>query len=253
MNEHYSGILRRLYILRKIGDNGIVLEKILGPFAPSGDSKKAKLALEELKQLGLVISQTEDRISLNPDRYNDIIRLLDPEPDPIIQNIKPFEESIPKNYHRVPFLTTEGSHMVKGVIDTYSFHKNRSDPEDIVVFLLADYQKKNTIHLGKISDPKSLYRRALLGIEKKFGSRVFTKAMMNELGKEIVGNRQPPKALIDMMIHEGYVIPIDEKHFQRTVKPIPPEKGIKNFMSKENKKSLAVTTTQEKKLEKEEK
>ena len=244
MNEHYFSILRRLFILRRIGPNDIVLERILGPFGPSGDLNKAKIALDELRKFGLVISpSSENRISINPDRYNDVINLLNPETDPIIKNIKPLEESIPKNFHRVSFLTTEGAHRVKGIIDVYSFHRNRSDRDDIVVFLVVDNQKKSTIHLGSIYDPKSLYRRALLGIEGKFGHTVFTKAMMIELGKDIVGNRQPPKALIDMMIFDGYVIPIDEKHFQRTVKPIPPERGIKSFMPKEAKKNLATSPT----------
>jgi len=119
--------------------------------------------------------------------------------------------------------------MVKGVTDTYSFHKKRYDANYIVVFLVSNNQKKNTIHLGSIYDKNSLYRRALEGVDKKFANRVFTKAMMNELGKDIVGNRQPPKALIDIMRHEGYIIPIDEKHFQRTVKQIPQERSIKKF------------------------
>jgi len=231
VNEHYFSILRRLYLLRRIGENDIVLERILGPFAPSGDLMKAKQALDELVKLGLIIKpKSRDRISINPEHYTDVIRLLDPEPDPAIKNIKPLEDAIPKTYHKVPFLTTAGSHRVKGTIDTYSFHRKRSDPDYIVVFLVSDNQKKSTIHLGSIYDLKSLYRKALLGIDKKFGGTIFTKAMMNDLGKEIVGNRQPPKALIDMMIFDGFVIPKDGKHFQRTVKEIPSAKSIESFI-----------------------
>jgi len=244
VNDHYFAILRRLFILRRVGNNDIVLERVLGPFGPSGSMKKAKLAINELRKFGLVISpKSEDRISINPDRLEDVIRLLDPEPDPAIKNIKPLEDSIPKTYHKVPFLTTEGSHRVKGVTDTYSFHKSRSNNDYIVVFLVCDNQKKNTIHIGSIYDPKSLYRRALLGLHSKFKQRVFTKALMSELGKEIVGNRQPPKALIDIMIYDGFVIPVvDEKHFQLTSKPVPQEKSIKNYMPKLKTKVSRLTS-----------
>lgn len=251
MNKHHLPILRRLFLLRKVADDDITLELILGPFVPTGDIHKARKALDELRKLGLVISpKSEERISINPERFNDVARLLDPTIDSTVKNIIPLEEAIPKIYHKVPFLTTEGSHRVRGVTDTYSFHRKRSDPNYVVVFLISDNQKKTTIHLGSIYDKNSLYRRALVGIEQKFRRSVFTKAMMNELGKEIVGNRQPPKALIDMMIYDGYVIPIDEKHFQRTVKPIPPEKSIKSFMPKEVKKSLAVSVTTKEKEKK---
>lgn len=236
MNEHYLPILRSLYLLRRIGENDIVLERILGPFTPSGNLSQAKKALEELRRLGLIISPvSEERIAINPDRFNDVIRLLDPEPDPSIKNITPFEESISEIFHKVPFNTTEGSHRVKGITDTYSFHRKRSDPNYIVVFLVSDNQKKNTIHLGSIFDENSLYRRTVKGIDEKFQNRVFTKAMMNELGKDIVGNRQPPKALIDMMKYDGYVIFIDDQHFQRTSKQIPPSQNLQRFFQdKEN-------------------
>ena len=158
MNDHYFSILRRLYTLRKVGPNDIVLERILGPFAPSGDSRKGKNAIDELRKLGLVISpKSNDRVSINPERFNDVLRLLNPVQDPAIKNIKPLEDSIPKNIHKVPFMSKEGSHRVKGVIDVYSFHRKRLDPDDIVVYLVNDNQKKNTINLGSIYNPNSLY------------------------------------------------------------------------------------------------
>lgn len=135
------------------------------------------------------------------------------------------EDMVSKSFEKTPFLVTEGSHKVKGIIDKYAFHKNKLDSK-IIVYLVSDNQKKSTIRLGALGDRNSLYRRALLGIDSEFGTLVFTKAMMNKLGSSIVGNRQPTKALIDIMIYDGYVIPIDEKHFMRTSKGIPPANGL---------------------------
>ena len=251
MNKHHLPILRRLFLLRKVADDDIALELIMGPFIPTGDLQKAQKALDELRNLGLVISpKSEERISIDPERVNDVARLLDPTIDSTVKNIIPLEEAIPKIYHKVPFLTTEGSHRVKGVTDTYSFHRKRSDPNYVVVLLISDNQKKTTIHLGSIYDKNSLYRRALVGIEQKFRRSVFTKAMMNELGKDIIGNRQPPKALIDMMRFDGFIIPIDEKHFQRTVKEIPQEKSIQNFIQRKQQPQEKLSEIQAKRNDK---
>ena len=67
-------------------------------------------------------------------------------------------------------------------------------------------------------------------MNKKFGVLGFTKAQIRELGSNIVGNRQPVKALIDLLEYEGFIDKIDKKHYRRTEKKIPPSNGIDNFV-----------------------
>jgi hypothetical protein len=206
-----------------VGKEFITIEKIISCFPPRYQSRVIP-TVDELMKLG-IIEKVNGGISIKRDRRDDVCRLMDPAPDPIIKSIKPIEDTIPKSFDKTPFLVTEGGHKVKGVIDKYAFHKNRFDSK-IIVYLVSDNQKKSTIRLGSLSDRNSLYRRAILGIDSKFGTKVFTKAMMNQLGSDIVGNRQPTKALIDIMIYDGYVISIDDKHFMRTSKEVPPVNGL---------------------------
>jgi hypothetical protein len=210
--------------LGRVGKDTISIKKIT-MCIPQEQRSKVVSTVNELLKLEIIEKTADDKISIRRERREDVCRLLDPVPDPVIKSIKPIEETIPRAFESTPFLVTEGSHQVKGVIDTYAFHKSKSDSK-IVVYLVSDNRKKNTIHLGSIRHRNSLYRRGLLGIDAKFGTKVFTKAMMNQLGSAIVGNRQPTKALIDIMIHEGYLIQIDEKHFMRTPKQPPPEEGL---------------------------
>jgi len=210
--------------LGRVGKDTISIKKITSCI-PSQYQSKVLPTVEELVQLGMIDKTSDSKISIKRERRTDVCNLMDPVPDPVIKSIKPIEDTIPKSFETEPFLVTEGSHRVKGVVDKYAFHKSKFDSK-IVVYLVSDNRKKSTINLGSIHHRNSLYRRALLEIDAKFGTKVFTKAMMNQLGSSIVGNRQPTKALIDIMIYEGYVIQIDEKHFMRTPKPPPAEEGL---------------------------
>lgn len=217
-------ILRVMLQLGRVGKDTISLKKLISCI-PKEYRARFTPTFNDLLKLDIIEKTPEDNISIKRDRREDVCRLLDPVPDPAIKSIKPIEESISKGFEIEPFLVTHGSHSVKGVVDTYAFHRSKFDSR-IVVYLVSDNRKKSTIHLGSIHQRHSLYRRSLLGIDENFQTKIFTKAMMNQLGPTIVGNRQPTKALIDIMIHEGYLIKTDEKHFMRTPKPPPPEEGL---------------------------
>ncbi len=224
MTDYHLTVLRVLLYLGRVGKDTVTVNHLVS-FVPGVITNRIFTTIAELVQLGFIERTTDDKISIRRERRDDVCRLMDPEPDPIIKSIKPIEDTIPKSFDKTPFLVTEGSHKVKGVIDKYAFHKNKFDSK-IIVYLVSDNQKKSTIRLGALVDRNSLYRRALVGIDSKFGTKVFTKAMMNQLGSSIVGNRQPTKALIDIMIFDGYLIPIDDKHFMRTSKEAPPANGL---------------------------
>ena len=224
MTDYYLTVLKVLLYLGRVGKDTITVSHLVS-FVPNVVTNKILTTITELAHLGFIERTSDDRISIRRERRDDVCRLMDPEPDPIIKSIKPIEDTIPKSFDKTPFLITEGSHKVKGVIDKYAFHKNKFDSQ-IIVYLVSDNQKKSTIRIGNLTVRNSLYRRALIGIDSKFGTTVFTKAMMNQLGSAIVGNRQPTKALIDIMIFDGYIISIDDKHFMRTSKDVPPANGL---------------------------
>jgi len=181
-----------------------------------------------------------DLVAINPERYRDIKRMINPDADPFVKEIKPIEDQLPEGYEERPFLTTKGSHMVKGVRDSYHFYKKLSDENYVSVFLISDAKFKKPIHMGSIYENNSLYRKTITGIDKKFGVLGFTKAQMRELGSDIVGNRQPPKALIDLLEYEGFIDKIDKKHYRRTEKKVPPASSIDNFVGVKLKDEIKV-------------
>lgn len=182
---------------------------------------------ESLKNMSI------DLVAINPERYQDIKRMVNPDVDSFIKEVKPIEDQLPKGYEERPFLTTKGSHMVKGVRDSYYFYKKSLDENYVSVFLISDGKLKNRIHIGSIYENNSLYRKTISGIDKKFGVLGFTKAQIRELGSDVVGNRQPVKALIDLLEHEGFIDKIDKKHYRRTEKKVPTVRTLEKFMKKE--------------------
>lgn len=172
---------------------------------------------------------------INPERYQDIKRMVNPDADPFVKEVKPIEDQIPTGYEERPFLITKGSHMVKGVKDSYYFYKKLSNKNYVSVFLISDGKFKNSICIGSLYTNNSLHRKTISGMDKKFGVRGFTKAQMRELGSDIVGNRQPVKALIDLLEYEGFIDKIDKKHYRRTEKKIPPARTLEKFTKHENK------------------
>ncbi len=227
----------------------LVDSKILVNGFPDNRNEKAKAELKDLVERDYVVrgiptndemrkNPTIDLVGINPSRYEDVKRMVNPDADPFIKEIKPIEDQIPEGFEEKPFLITKGSHRVKGVIANYYFYRKLSDKNFNIVFVFSDRKKRNAIHIGSMYDKNSLYRKTLEGIDRVFQGRGFTKAQMRELGSEIVGNRQPPKALIDLMKNEDYIIQTDEIHFERTPKKIPSSNSIDNFVGKKLKDEI---------------
>jgi len=52
-----------------------------------------------------------------------------------------------------------------------------------------------------------IIRKAILDPKiPEFRGQIFTKSNLYDLGKDVEGNRQQPKAIVDMLIFYGYVI-----------------------------------------------
>lgn len=233
MTEYQFAILWRLLCLGGRACKWILSDIIINAF-PSEYHKKARGDLKDLITKNYVRENSSNQISINPERFEDVKRLVNPDADPFIKEIKPIEDQIPEGYEPRPYLTTKGSHRVKGVIDTYCFYRKIADQNYFVAFLISDGKIKSTINLGSIFSSDSLYRRALEKIDKIFGTRGFTKAQLRELGADIVGNRQPIKALVDLMVKEGYLMQTDPKRWERTAKIIPSASTIDKFIEIES-------------------
>jgi hypothetical protein len=257
MGELQHAILWNLLSLGGIECKPVDSKIIVNGF-PDTHIKNAKKELRDLVERNYVQRRVPtndealknpsiDLVAINPERYQDIKRMVNPDADPFIKEVKPIEDQIPDGYEERPFLTTKGSHMVRGVKDSYYFYRKTSDENYVSVFLISDGKLKNRIHIGSIYENNSLHRRTILGMDKKFRVIGFTKAQMRELGSDIVGNRQPVKALIDLLEYEGFIDKIDKTHYRRTEKQVPTARTLEKFMKKETKDKIKIFVKDEEK------
>lgn len=222
LGQHDYGILDRLYNLRCIGGKHTSRENVLKGFY-SHERGIAEKKLDELIKRNYIIPKPTsygEQISLNPSMIVDIKNFLNPSENKI-EDKPPLEDSINPKYEKRPFKVTEGDKMVKGVRAKYSYHRNLYDNSRIVAYIVVNGEKTGVVELGSFNNPESLLSKAVRGIDKKFKGMPFTKPDLYSLGKDIEGNRQPPKAIIDMLIHFGYSIPKGKRHYQRTPKQLP--------------------------------
>ena len=106
---------------------------------------------------------------------------------------------IPKGYK--PAFKTLSAKEVRGVRGTYLYFKNREG--DYLCYIMGrDMEKPTTrMKLGNLASEKSILRTTFKKLPKKFH-----KAMLNSiLPPRLVENRQPVKAIIDVLEHEGLI------------------------------------------------
>jgi len=106
--------------------------------------------------------------------------------------------NVPKGY-KLEF-QEKSSKEVHGVRGTYVYYKNKE--EDYICYIIGTSTTPTRIRLGKLSSPKSPLQTVLNSIPNK----PFHKAELNEfLDPKLVENRQPIKAVIDILEHEGFL------------------------------------------------
>ena len=90
---------------------------------------------------------------------------------------------------------------VRGFKSTYIYYKNKSD--DYICYIMGRDQDSTTrINLGNLNDPKSHLGKTLT----KLPDGEFHKAKLNKvLPTRLVENRQPIKAIIDVLLYEGKI------------------------------------------------
>ena len=106
--------------------------------------------------------------------------------------------NIPRGYHFE--FSKKSSKEVLGVRGNYLYYKNKD--ENYICYIFARSETPTRIKLGKLSDPKS----ALGIVSKTIPDIPITKASLNKLlPSRLVENRQPIKAVFDVLEHENVI------------------------------------------------
>ena len=219
MQETHRTVLRHLWHCGCIGGRHTSKENTVKIF-PSNKKRAGKKAIEELIRRNLIIAKPTSygqQISLNPRLIRDIKRLINPS-EKLSDGV--YENSLRSGYAQRPFHKTRGQHPVRGAKAEYRYHKG-TQSDVIVCHVVVNGVRKSTINLGSFSDPTSLLAKAVRGIDANFRGRVFKKAHLHVLGREIVGNKQPIHAIIEMLLHFGYCTQTSARHYERTTKQLP--------------------------------
>lgn len=136
---------------------------------------------------------------------------------------------VPKGYEFK--FKEESAKEVRGFKSTYVYYKNKTG-EYLCYVMGRDRKPTTRIKLGNIKDPKSHLGKAL----EKLPNKEFHKASLNKiLPERLVENRQPVKAIIDILLYEKKIEKIGKKLrtaelYQKTgikLKPIMKIKTIK--------------------------
>lgn len=113
--------------------------------------------------------------------------------------------SAPKDYEFI--FQKKSSKEVLGVRGTYLYYKNKED--DWICYIIARSSKPTKIKLGSLSKPKS----ALAIVYNSLPKIDFYKAQLNEyLPNRIIENRQPIRAVMDVLEHEEFLVNTGKKH-----------------------------------------
>ena len=106
--------------------------------------------------------------------------------------------NIPKGFKFV--FSKQSSKEVLGVRGNYLYYKNKKG--QWICYIMARSDKPTKIKIGSFSEPKS----PLCVVLRSIPSRIFHKSQLNEiLPSRLVENRQPIKAVIDVLEYEGFL------------------------------------------------
>ena len=107
--------------------------------------------------------------------------------------------TIPKEFE---FKFQESSDKeVLGIRGMYFYYQNKRG--DWLCYIFGRSLTPRKMKLGNLSNPQSDLQKVLLAIPK---NRLFKKAELNQaLPSRLIENRQPIKALIDILAHEGFL------------------------------------------------
>lgn len=164
-----------------------------------------------------------EHVSIYPRSLKDVQALLNPNPDMAVKDKPPLEYSIDPDFDTTPFLISQSERGGK-----YTYHKSRSGPERIKAYVSGEGDNIYPINLGGFAEVDSLLVRAVKRIDEKYLGRAFERAEMYDLGRDIVGNKQPIRAILDILLFYKYLIDLKEGYYQRTTKQLP-KSGLEDF------------------------
>jgi hypothetical protein len=140
-------------------------------------------------------------------------------PGSLTQEETPIEDQIPKGFNNTPLFTAKGEKTIKAANADYWFCSRTNEPDFIVCFVFMRGVLTHSINLGSLSDFGSLISQALRKIDDIFESKPFLKSdLVHRLPHEVVGNRQPIKAITEYLCYEKYLVRMVGSKFQRTGK-----------------------------------
>ena len=185
---------------------------------PKSERGAGKRAIKDLIKWNYIITKKTgcgDHVSLNPGLLNDIRNHLDHNVDS--GDFPPRARPI-SDLKTQPITVTRGEKIVKGAAAEYRYHESAAEP-GLYACLVSVRNQQHKIVLGSFSDPDSLLARAVRGLDSI--KPTFTKADLNSLGPQIVGNKQPVHAIVDMLCKFGYMRSAGGKKYARTSKQLP--------------------------------
>lgn len=206
-------------ILRIIKRNtGIIEKESLVYGFPDRDKTKVLKAISKLRDWGYVIielTSVGSIITTNKMREQDIQKILNSPSD---RYDIPKEEQIPREFRKIPFFIVKGEKPIHGNVSEYWFCSKKKNKNHVKCFIF-NTSGREAINLGNIYDPESFISRALIEIDNLYRKNPFLKSdLVHNLSQDIVGNRQPIKAITEYLIHENYLVELSNNKFQRTGK-----------------------------------
>lgn len=116
-----------------------------------------------------------------------------------VEDFSFIDATVPSGFRH--YKTTSAAKAIRGVKGKYRIYKNAIG--DFLAFAIGPSGKAYRINLGNFADGDSKIRRVLDAIPNK----PFHKAYFNDkLPQIIIENRQPIKAVLDVLEEEGYVM-----------------------------------------------
>ncbi len=158
----------------------------------------------------------------------DVQALLNPNPQIAVKDRPPLEYSIDPEFDINPFLVNHADKVISGKRRKYTYHKSLASPERIKAYVSVEGEKIYIINLGSLNEKDSLLAKAVSRIDEKYGDGAFARADMYDLGRDIVGNKQPIKAVLDVLVFHNYLIDLKEGYYKRTTKQLP-KSGLEDF------------------------
>jgi hypothetical protein len=207
-------------ILRKLAKNLYAMDKRDLTDGIPESSTDISNALARLRELGYVIidlTSSNCVVSVPEHMRKDVFKIV--FPGSIGQEEIPMEDQIPEEYDKIPLFKAKGEKTIKDANAEYWFCPKTSERDYVTCFIFMRGILTHRVNLGSLADFGSLVSQALRNIDNLFEKRPFLKSdLVHRLPHDIVGNRQPIKAITEYLCYEKYLVRMDGSKFQRTGK-----------------------------------